>query len=110
MRSAAAPALPPQMQVRRISMSSRRGGRAFAALLIATIGIGSTVYAIRPRQVVGMQPDGRILVPNGQTLTPAGTHVEVNDRPLGMVVSPDGHLLAVVTGSNFNPRALHLID
>ena len=57
-----------------------------------------------------MQPDGRILVPNGQTLTPAGTHIEVNDRPLGMVVSPNGSLLAVVTGSNFNPRALHIID
>ena len=60
--------------------------------------------------VVGVQDDGRILVPNGQTLTPAGTHIEVNDRPLGMVVSPNGALLAVVTGSHFNPRALHLID
>jgi len=26
------------------------------------------------------------------------------------VVSPDGSLLAVVTGSNFNPRALHIVD
>ena len=34
----------------------------------------------------------------------------MNDRPLGMVVSPNGSLLAVVTGSNFNPRALHIID
>src|SRR5262249_10896695 len=59
---------------------------------------------------VGVQADGRILVPNGQTLTPAGTHIEVNDRPLGMVVSPNGSLLAVVTGSNFSARALHLID
>jgi YVTN family beta-propeller protein len=27
-----------------------------------------------------------------------------------MVLSPDGNSLAVVTGSNFNPRALHIID
>lgn len=27
-----------------------------------------------------------------------------------MVLSPNHRLLAVVTGSNFNPRALHLID
>ena len=32
------------------------------------------------------------------------------DRPLGMVRSPAGDLLAVVTGSNFAPRQLHIID
>src|SRR5262249_57289500 len=96
--------------VRRTSMPSRMVGRVVITGVIATIGIGTIVYAVRPRQVVGVQANGRILVPNGQTLTPAGTHVNVNDRPLGMVVSPDGRLLAVVTGSNFNPRALHLID
>jgi YVTN family beta-propeller protein len=79
-------------------------------LLITTSGIGATVFAVRHNQSVGVQPGGRILVPNGQTLTPAGTPIEVNDRPLGMVLSPDGGLLAVATGSNFNPRALHLID
>src|SRR5262245_35375804 len=91
-------------------MPSRMVGRVLITAVIATIGIGTTIHAVRQRQVVGMQANGRILVPTGQTLTPAGTHVEVNDRPLGMVVSPDGRLLAVVTGSNFNPRALHLID
>jgi YVTN family beta-propeller protein len=91
-------------------MSSRMVSRVVIALVIATIGVGTTVSAVRHRQVVGVQPDGRILVPNGQTLAPAGTHIQVNDRPLGMVISPDGTLLAVVTGSNFSSRALHLID
>src|SRR5262249_38965703 len=91
-------------------MPSRMVGHVLTTLVIATIGIGTTVYAVHHRLLVGVQPDGRILVPNGQTLTPAGTHVQVNDRPLGMAVSPDGNLLAVVTGSNFNSRALHLID
>ena len=49
-------------------------------------------------------------MPTGQRITPAGTHIEVSDRPLGMVRSPDGKVWAVVTGSNFSPRTLHLID
>src|SRR6185503_7068239 len=73
-------------------------------------GITATGLAFKHRVIVGVQHDGTVLVPNGQTLTPTGTHIEVNDRPLGMVVSPNGGRLAVVTGSNFNPRALHLID
>ena len=79
-------------------------------LLTLVAGISATAFAISHRTVVGVQPDGRILVPNGQMLTPAGTHIEVNDRPLGMVLEPGRQPLAVVTGSNFNPRALHLID
>src|SRR5215470_8825256 len=89
-------------------MRSRMSGRAVITLIV-TLGIGTTVLAVRHR-LVGVQHDGSILVPTGLTLTPAGTHIEVKDRPLGMVVSPDGSLLAVVTGSNFSARALHLID
>src|SRR5215470_16602523 len=89
-------------------MRSRMSGRAVITLIV-TLGIGTTVLAVRHR-LVGVQHDGSILVPNGQLLTPAGTHIDVDDRPLGMVVSPDGTLLAVVTGSNFSARALHLID
>src|SRR5262245_15769972 len=93
-------------------MRSRQFARlsVSAGLLILTIGIAATGYAVGRRVLVGVQQDGSIVVPNGQTLTPTGTHIEVNDRPLGMVVSPNGSLLAVVTGSNFRPRALHIID
>ena len=42
-----------------------------------------TGFAYRSRLTIGVQPDGSILVPNGQTLTPAGSHIEVSDRPLG---------------------------
>jgi DNA-binding beta-propeller fold protein YncE len=45
-----------------------------------------------------------------QLLGPAGTHIQVNDRPLGISLSPDGRTLAVAPGSNFNPNALHLIN
>ena len=66
--------------------------------------------AVVRHNTIGKQPDGSIVIPTGQLLRPAGTHLNVNDRPLGMAVSPDGKTLAVVTASNFNPRALHLID
>src|SRR5262245_14778316 len=91
-------------------MSSRYRSRLFATLLILIAGIAVTTFAFKHSVTAGAQPDGSFVVPNGQMLTPAGTHIEVRDRPLGMVVSPDSRLLAVVTGSNFSPRALHLID
>ena len=85
---------------------STRMMRWFSLLALAT----AAGFAGRHFVVVGVQPDGAILMPTGQALTPAGEHIEVNDRPLGMVLNPAGNLLAVVTGSNFNPRALHIID
>ncbi len=91
-------------------MPSRHLARPLIGILVLIFGIGVTTFAIKHGLVIGVQDAGEILVPNGQTLTPIGTHIEVNDRPLGMVVSPNHALLAVVTGSNFNPRALHLID
>src|SRR5262245_21878255 len=92
-------------------MFSRQvGGVSVVVVAMTTLALGATAVAVRHHDVVGMQSDGSIIVPTGQTLTPAGVHIEVNDRPLGMVVSPNGALLAVVTGSNFNPRALHIID
>jgi YVTN family beta-propeller protein len=78
---------------------------------IALCGVVATAaLALYETRRVGRQPDGSFLTPTGQTLTPAGAHVEVSDRPLGMVLSPDGKSLAVVTGSNFAPRSLHLVD
>src|SRR5215467_1713546 len=85
---------------------SRRMVLWFSLLASAT----AAGFAVQHFVVVGVQPDGVIMIPTGQALTPAGAHIEVNDRPLGMVLNPAGNLLAVVTGSNFNPRALHLID
>lgn len=74
---------------------------------LATAALAFTVHRL---VTVGVQEDGSIVIPNGRSITPAGEHIEVDDRPLGMVQSPRGDLLAVVTGSNFAPRALHLVD
>jgi len=77
-----------------------------SALLFLQVGVA----AIATQLVVGPQPGGSVIVPNGQTITPAGLQIEVNDRPLGIAVSPDGNQAAVTTASNFAPRALHIID
>src|SRR5262245_6910437 len=78
--------------------------------LIAAVMIPIGVAAVVGLSLVGTQPDGTVLLPNGQTITPAGTHLEINDRPLGIAVSPDGAQAAVATASNFAPRALHIVD
>ena len=74
-------------------------------LLVVFVVLASAAAAVLSTRKVGVQQDGSIVIPTGQTLTPAGTHIEVSDRPLGMVLSPDGRLLAVATGSNFAPRS-----
>ena len=79
-------------------------------ILLFVPGLVATGVAVKRSLSIGVQSDGSIVIPTGQTLTPAGHHIEVNDRPLGMVLSPNGESLAVVTGSNFNPRTLHIID
>lgn len=77
-----------------------------AAIVIAIGLVSQPIW----KRVVGRQPDGTYLLPTGQTVRPFGRTIEVNDRPLGVAMSPDGKLAAVVTGSNFASRALHLVD
>jgi YVTN family beta-propeller protein len=92
-------------------MRHRITPRALSCGIVLSITMAGTGFAVIRRDVlVGKQPDGSFIVPTGRVLTPAGAHIDVNDRPLGMVRSPAGDVVAVVTGSNFNPRALHLID
>ncbi|MFN0100946.1 MAG: bifunctional YncE family protein/alkaline phosphatase family protein [Bryobacteraceae bacterium] len=78
-------------------------------LVLAAVAIALVSQPIWKR-IVGRQPDGTYLLPTGQTVRPFGKIIEVNDRPLGVAMSPDGRTAAVVTGSNFAPRALHIVD
>ena len=84
--------------------------RMSAPMLIAVLLLPVGVAGFVAISLVGVQPDDSILLPNGQTIVPAGMQIEVNDRPLGIAVSPDGIEAAVATASNFAPRALHIIN
>src|SRR6266849_2637600 len=91
-----------------MKLRNRRPARILLIALPLIIAAGC--LGVLRYNTIGKQADGSILIPTGQLLRPAGTHIQVNDRPLGMSLSPNGLTLAVATGSNFNPNALHLID
>jgi YVTN family beta-propeller protein len=84
--------------------------RITAPVALGPLLFSVSVAALVAASWVGVQPNGSVLLPNGQTITPAGAQVEVNDRPLGIAVSPDGAQAAVATASNFAPRAIHIIN
>jgi YVTN family beta-propeller protein len=79
-------------------------------ILVAALTMSAGVAAMAVVAMVGRQPDGGVVLPNGQTITPAGTQIDVNDRPLGLALAPDGAQAVVATASNFAARALHFID
>ena len=83
---------------------------AVLSLVPLAANFSISAYAQRTTPVVGTQPDGSILLPNGQTLTPQGTQITVNDRPLGIAVSLDNRTAAIVTGSNFQTNAIHFVN
>lgn len=86
-----------------------RGGPLRRYLVLAALALALVAQPLWKR-IVGRQPDGTYLLPTGQTVRPLGKIIEVNDRPLGIAMAPGGQLAAVVTGSNFASRALHLVD
>lgn len=79
----------------------------FGVGLVLAVVVG---YGVFHNRKPGHQSDGSILLPTGQEIRPAGSHLEVSDRPMGMTLSPDGKVMAVSTGSNFSARSLHLVD
>jgi hypothetical protein len=84
--------------------------RAISIPVLVGVLLPAGLAAFVAASLVGTQPDGSVLLPNGQVITPAGVQIEVNDRPLGIALSPDGSQAAVATASNFATRALHIID
>src|SRR5262245_4729377 len=65
--------------------------------------------AMSPRDVPGPVDGGRVRLPNGWYLSPAGRQVQVGDFPLGLAVSPDGRF-AAVTHSGWHAKGLDLVD
>jgi len=60
-------------------------------------------------QTLNEPVSGRILLPNGWQLTPAGKSVPLGDLPLNIAVSPDKKL-AAVTNNGQSDQSIELID
>ncbi len=86
--------------------------RLVIALFVLACGVGLAqgIDANDPaqRSLPGLSP-GKNLLFNGWGLTPAGESVPISDLPLKMVVSPDGRVVAAVSGGYSN-TGLTLID
>jgi YVTN family beta-propeller protein len=83
--------------------------RSFLLLSLTTllmmIGCGTQRTAVLPGQL----GDGRVLLPNGWMLSPAGTSLPLGELPLNMALTPDEKYL-VVTNNGTQRQELSLID
>ncbi len=64
-------------------------------LIAAACWIGVVRLDDRVPRKLGPQPDGSVLIPTNQLLTPAGFQILFPGRPTDLALSPDGRLLAV---------------
>jgi YVTN family beta-propeller protein len=65
------------------------------ATLLALLGSFAIGAEDTDRLKVGVQPDGRIVVPTNQVLRPAGTQVSFPGRPVDLLLIDDGKTLVV---------------
>jgi len=80
-----------------------------ALLLVAFLALPTAAFASGKRALPGPAGTGRVMLPNGWYLTPAGRQVGVGDLPLGLAVSPDERF-AAVTHSGWKGRGLDIVD
>src|SRR5262245_25824371 len=88
--------------------------RALVALALVALSwlhgaVARAADEAAPRDTPGQTSDGRVRLPNGWFLSPAGKQVKVGDFPLGLAISPDGRL-AAVTHSGWHANGLDLVD
>src|ERR1700704_2222245 len=74
---------------------------ALALLLVASVLVLPEGTADeRDKLKVGLQPDGRIVVPTNQILQPAGTQITFPGRPVLLLLFGGGNILVVQTKNN----------
>ncbi len=77
----------------------------FAAAVLLAAGLAAVRSADDPEIKVGVQPDGSIVVPTNQVLTPAGTQITFPGRPVDLAFAEGGKILVVK-----NNKSLEFID
>ena len=60
-----------------------------AMLFVVLAGVAAGCGGSLPGLLPGKLADGRVLLPNGWYLSPAGEQVEIGELPLNMVITPD---------------------
>ena len=68
----------------------------------AVVGLSVSLPASaddRDELLIGVQPDGRVLVPTNQVLQPAGQQITFPGRPVDVALAADGQLLASGSGA-----------
>ena len=75
------------------------------------LGIFLTLSSYLAAQTVlpGREPDGRVLLPNGWYLSPAGKQLELGDLPLNMDIAPDGKYVAVAN-NGMGKQTISVVD
>ena len=79
--------------------------RLLCAAAIAGAGCGAPMRT----QLPGTLPDGKVLLPNGWMLSPAGAQVEVGELPLAMAITPDGRYV-ITTDDGTAVQDLTVVD
>jgi YVTN family beta-propeller protein len=79
------------------------GWAAAIAVLISSTPVGA-----QSPDHVGRQPDGSVVLPDNQRITPYGRQVEYTGHPSGVAIRPDGRT-AVLHGADGSP-ALAVVD
>ncbi len=80
--------------------------------IIALACLGGLSRASEPKAPglwPGRQADGSMLLPNQWSLRPVGTQIELGDFPVNMVLSPDGHYVAVLH-CGFGQHEVRIVD
>jgi YVTN family beta-propeller protein len=89
---------------------TRSAQLATIALVIVTLfSCSGTKVTLPGGQLPGRLPDGRILLPNGWYLSPAGSQIDIGDLPLNIDISPDERY-ALVLNSGQGTQTIALLD
>src|SRR5580693_1203754 len=98
------------------TFASSQGGRMSHARLTAFFLLAALLIPLsaaaqeHPTYQVGPQPDGSFVTPTNQVVTPAGTQVNFNGRPVAVAVRPNQKTAAVlVEGGGYTLPTLPIV-
>ena len=86
-----------------------RIGWIVLAVLACGVALGQEVNPREETRWPGMDHAGKVLLPNGWSLKPAGSHLEIGDFPVNIAVHPSGEYAAVLC-AGYGPHEIVIVD